>query len=327
MGYQISDRKGQIISFWSEKKVILNSSSSSSSSSPSSSTSFEEISPKIEAADLAKELKIQMLNLKSEFMTEDGSKVDYNKMKSSEMFLNYVENTTKLPYVKLENLTLNEKKAFFLNIYNSLVLHAIATGLFKVDWKGMTLCRLILYATASYNIGGEIYSLNDIENGILRNNRVSAVPYTNKPFNNDDQRLRHCIKCDPRIHFALNCGAKSCPPIAFYDADADKIEKQLNRATRSFIINDGVKLRNEVNEVREEERGTLILSKIFDWYRQDFVIENDYGSNSSDNSNFNLVRWIRSQCDDNSNIAEQLDKMDLSKTKVTFAEYDFQLND
>ena len=109
MGYQISDRKGQIISFWSEKKVILNSSSSSSSSSPSSSTSFEEISPKIEAADLAKELKIQMLNLKSEFMTEDGSKVDYNKMKSSEIFLNFVENTTKLPYVKLPKLPLVKK--------------------------------------------------------------------------------------------------------------------------------------------------------------------------------------------------------------------------
>lgn len=38
---------------------------------------------------------------------------------------------------------------------------------------------------------------------------------------------------DPRIHFTLNCGAESCPPIGVYDAD--KLENQLARATKGFI--------------------------------------------------------------------------------------------
>ena len=34
------------------------------------------------------------------------------------------------------------------------------------------------------------------------------------PFGKDDPRLEHALsKVEPRIHFALNCGAKSCPPI------------------------------------------------------------------------------------------------------------------
>ena len=80
-----------------------------------------------------------------------------------------------------------------------------------------------MYSTASYNIGGLVYSLNDIENGLLRGNRVSAVPLTSVPFpDQNDPRKNLMLNCDPRIHFALNCGAVSCPPIAVYSCDSEE---------------------------------------------------------------------------------------------------------
>ena len=37
---------------------------------------------------------------------------------------------------------------------------------------------------------------------------------------------------DPRIHFALVCGAKSCPPIKVYTPDS--LEDGLDSATMAF---------------------------------------------------------------------------------------------
>ena len=66
-------------------------------------------------------------------------------------------------------------------------------------------------------------------------------------------------KIDYRIHFALNCGAVSCPPILFYSYD--NIESQLDLATRSFLFSE-----TEIDDDKKEVR----VSKILDWFRGDF---------------------------------------------------------
>ena len=74
------------------------------------------------------------------------------------------------------------------------------------------------FNTVSYNIGGQLYCLQDIENGVLRANR-KGVGQVRAPFSRTDPRL--CVsldRCEPLIHFALVCGAKSCPPIKTYTA-------------------------------------------------------------------------------------------------------------
>ena len=83
-----------------------------------------------------------------------------------------------------------------------------------------------------YEIGGYRFSLNDIEHGILRGNR--RPPYRLlRPFGKEDQRLEFTIiPMDPRIHFALVCGARSCPPIGFYEAR--QIDFQLQLAADEF---------------------------------------------------------------------------------------------
>lgn len=66
---------------------------------------------------------------------------------------------------------------------------------------------------------------------------------------------------DPRVHFALNCGAASCPPIRTYEPEA--LDRQLELATSSFLSSD--------QAVRIDVRHrTLYLSALFQWYRGDF---------------------------------------------------------
>ena len=61
---------------------------------------------------------------------------------------------------------------------------------------------------------------------------------------------------EPRIHFALNCGAASCPPIKTFSGT--NIDKELNLATQAFLENDeGLKLAD----------ATVYLSMLFSWYK------------------------------------------------------------
>ena len=100
--------------------------------------------------------------------------------------------------------------AFFINIYNALVIHAhVERGV-----PTTTYARYKFFSTMSYNIGGYSLTLNEIENGILRSNRASMATLYMKPFSVSDPKMKIILdKVEPRVHFALNCGAKSCPPI------------------------------------------------------------------------------------------------------------------
>jgi hypothetical protein len=65
---------------------------------------------------------------------------------------------------------------------------------------------------------------------------------------------------DPRIHFALVCGARSCPPIASYSGE--NLDEQLEKAASAFINGIGVQF--------DPDGRTLSLSRIFKWYAGDF---------------------------------------------------------
>ena len=105
-----------------------------------------------------------------------------------------------------------------------------------------------------------LFSLNEMEHGILRGNR--RHPYRLlRPFRKKDPRLEFAvIPMDSRIHFALVCGARSCPPIGFYEAE--QIDFQLQLAAMSFTNSPQVKIL--------PQEGTVLLSQIFKWYRADF---------------------------------------------------------
>lgn len=66
-------------------------------------------------------------------------------------------------------------------------------------------------------------------------------------------------KVDYRIHFALNCGAKSCPPIAYYSPE--KLDQQLDIATKNYLSSEA-----DYNK----EKDVLYLPAIMGWFRADF---------------------------------------------------------
>jgi hypothetical protein len=259
-----------------------------------------------------------MTKLKGQFMDVDGARVDYDGMKGSPDYKVYCQLAQNLVYIDLNLLDESTTKAFFINLYNALCIHALVEGLLQGSFLGDSIARLRMYASASYNIGGNIYSLNDIEHGILRNNSQSPAPFSRKvQFDANDPRSKYSIPCDPRIHFALNCGAESCPPIAIYSMDEDKPEKlenQLNIATECFIENSAnFHASNEV----------ITLSMIFKWYKNDFTaaVSDDESTKSAFEK---LLLWIKSH--GGKDVEAQLSSSALGKFKVIHSKYNWGLN-
>jgi len=103
-------------------------------------------------------------------------------------------------------------------------------------------------------------SLEDIEHGILRGNKAPPGKFL-RPFNTRDSRYIHVLKeIDPRIHFALHCGAKSCPPFQYFPFQ--HIHFALQFASECFVRNDVT-----VDHTKKE----ITISKIFQWYGEDFA--------------------------------------------------------
>ena len=183
--------------------------------------------------------------------------VDYEMLAESEAYANFRRLTHTLPNCSIEDLGNQDSQlAFWINLYNTLILDAIIHYVIKespLEDRGF-------FRRAAYNVCGMRLSADAIEHGILRQNQPH--PFLKlQAFGPHDPRRKMILESfDPRIHFALVCGAKSCPPIAFYDGD--EIDQQLNQAVASFVRTGGVRL--------DIENSTLWLSKLLDWYKNDF---------------------------------------------------------
>lgn len=148
-----------------------------------------------------------------------------------------------------------ERKAFWINLYNGLTNYfIISNGLKKSVWEVPD-----FFSGLVAKIGEFSFSLDDIEHGILRQNgeRKKDKP---RQFKAGDAKLLLMVEqFDSRIHFALNCGSVSCPPIAFYSAK--NIDKELNLAEESFAGQEFL-----VDAALME----VHCSEIFIWYKADF---------------------------------------------------------
>lgn len=122
-----------------------------------------------------------------------------------------------------------EKTAFWLNLYNALMGHILLVH----GARGSVTGRFHLFFLMQYRVGPHRLSLQQVEHGILRANaRMSPLPW--RAFGAADPRRALAVtQVDPRIHFALNCGAVSCPPIRAYAPEA--LDAQLTLATRAYF--------------------------------------------------------------------------------------------
>ena len=143
------------------------------------------------------------------------------------------------------------KKALWINIYNAF---------FQILRTERQVGKPAIYHQKLVSIAGQAFSLDDIEHGILRKYRFKwALGYLPDPFASALVKKLAVSKLDYRIHFALNCGAKSCPPIAFYSPE--KLEHQLDLAARSFL---------ESETAVFPEKKEVHVTRLFQWFLGDF---------------------------------------------------------
>lgn len=155
-----------------------------------------------------------------------------------------------LSFIKTDD----EKKAFWINLYNAYTQVALKSN--PNQYKK----RSKFFGKKQINIAGESFSLDDIEHGILRRSKVKwSLGYFNKPFPGKTEKALRVDQLDYRLHFALNCGAKSCPPIAYYNPES--INKQLDLATKAY-------LKGEAEY--DAQSNTAYLPAIMGWFRRDF---------------------------------------------------------
>ncbi len=161
-----------------------------------------------------------------------------------------------LKSIPLDSLirTLNtddKKNAFWVNMYNAY---------YQILYTDFDLRSPAIYKASLIEISELQLTLDDIEHGILRRYRHKySLGYLPQLFVSKNIKQLAVSEVDYRIHFALNCGAKSCPAIAFYSSD--KINSQLDLSAKSFISQETT-IDSVTNEVH--------VSKLFSWFRADF---------------------------------------------------------
>lgn len=163
--------------------------------------------------------------------------VDYQGFKADEaaldVYLAYLANISPI------DLDRSEQMAFYINAYNAWTIKLILMHypgvesikdlgtLFKSPWKKKFV-----------RLDGELVTLDHIEHDILR-----------PKFH------------DPRIHFAINCASKSCPPLLSEPFTGSRLDGQLDGAARRFI--------NDPHS-NYQKGDTLYVSRIFKWFAEDF---------------------------------------------------------
>ena len=168
----------------------------------------------------------------------------------------FEEEACELQGISMEGMDLYTKTAFVINLYNMLIKYAQV----KVGVPLSNLSRASFFFGVKANVGGEIFSFQDLENGILRAN--AKPPYVlKKVFPQGDKRLRLVVeKVDPRIHFALNCGARSCPPVKKFTST--DLNEELRIVALAFC---------EQDVAVDESSNSMLCSTIFKWYLPDFA--------------------------------------------------------
>lgn len=147
--------------------------------------------------------------------------------------------------VDVQSLSRPDQFAYWINLYNISVVGVVVDNYPVESIRDLStdpIIRINIFKKDLVDTKRGKLSLNDIEN----------------------EKIREGFK-DPRIHFAINCAAKSCPPIRPEPYVGSQISQQLEDQTRKFL--------NGPNGVRPEKKGgTLVLhtTKVMDWFAADF---------------------------------------------------------
>lgn len=166
------------------------------------------------------------------------------------------EDLSSYPKDNLSNQLNTEPKklAFWINTYNTYILYLLKREpeLYKN--------RDDFFKKDRFSIAGESLSFDKVEHGIIRSSKNKySLGYFGKFFVDDFEERFRLKTVDYRIHFALNCGAKSCPPVVFYDYKM--IDIQLNQSSRKYL---------EATVELDRNKNDLFVPILAFWFKADF---------------------------------------------------------
>lgn len=179
-------------------------------------------------------------------VTEDAegvARVDYGALATDPALRDGLDGyLARLQATGVSALDRPEQMAFWINLYNALTVQVVRDH-FPVDSIRDIDISPGLFSSGPWGaelaeVEGEALTLDDIEHRILRP-----------------------LWGDPRIHYALNCASIGCPNLAPRAWRAGSLEEMLDAAARRYV--------NDPRGVAVED-GELLLSRIYDWFEDDF---------------------------------------------------------
>jgi hypothetical protein len=204
----------------------------------------------------------------------------------------YLDSLSAVPPAAFASWPRAERQAFLINAYNAFTVELILTrypdlksikdlgSLLSNPWKPKWIMLL-----------GTKVSLDDIEHAMLRKRG---------DYN------------DPRVHFAVNCASIGCPALREEAFVASRLDTQMDEQTLSFISD---RTRNRFNA----QRGRLDLSKIFDWYGEDFRLGH--------RGIASLPTYAARYADQLADTPAERERIRSGTVDIAFADYDWALND
>jgi hypothetical protein len=175
--------------------------------------------------------------------------------------------------------------AYYVNAYNALVFQGVLDGYLNADtvWGGLV-SGYGFFVRRKFRLDGRSINLRKLENTLVR------------------ARFG-----DARVHAALNCASVGCPRLPTTAFEPGSLEHELNAAMTEFVS-------SEQNVRVDETNRTVFLSKIFDWYQEDFLADEREAGMAKPN----LIDYVNRFRGDESPIPRDHD--------VRFLEYDKRLN-
>lgn len=254
------------------------------------------------AREIALNIEVELSSLLQHYVDQTGSHVQYGPLRRQAGLAKWIAACNLLPHLDMAQLNASEKAALVINVYNGLTIHALVQHRRKVS---SVLEISGFWGSFAYNIGGLVYTLDELEHGILRGNAGHPIAARGaSTFDGDDPRSHHVMALDPRIHFALVCGAKGCPQLRAYQSAT--LDADLSTQAAEYL---------KEKVTAEPKRNMLVLPKLAQWYSVDF------GSDQQE-----VVALLTSYAEGETRSAMEAVAADAASLQLAYGSYNWDIN-
>jgi hypothetical protein len=229
-----------------------------------------------------------------------GGLVDYAALKKNRKGIDqFVKEIGAVTTNEYESWSRDQQLAFWINTYNGWFLQIVINH----------------YPIRGGRLLGVLYPENSVQRipGIWDDIKTS-VARREVSLNDVEHKILRPLFKEPRIHFAIVCASIGCPVLRSEPFRANALQRQLEDAAQDFV-NNPTKVRWNANEKKLE------ISKIFDWFSEDFA--------SFADENW-LKIYSKKQAGPVAFISKYLpagETLKKSKVKVEYLDYDWHLNE